>query len=368
MKRKLQLAIVIGVSVAAGAAASLLVNVAKADGPRGMKFGGMSSGNGGGSNRGGMQFNQGGNPLGGSSLGGQAQIRRIQGNGQSGGSVGGGFNIQKTQQPNIRIGIPQNLGGNHGAGGQNGNSLPQNILKGNIRPSIATGNASGGNKTGIHVGGSPIGKQIGQQLGNQIGNQIGNKIGKIDPGFGQTIDKHFGGACKIGDKVCDPHCKPGHKPHCPTIWWYPSHCGPCHKPCYPTTVVTKTVVVQVPVAVVGQPAPAAEAVLQIPVGSSITLQGQAAPEAGQVILQFEKVSMPVQVNDWKSDAISLTLPMLGLEGPVRATLWMVNADGTLAGNVAIELIAAQPVAEVAQASALEGVTETAADVLFGTER
>jgi len=87
----------------------------------------------------------------------------------------------------------------------------------------------------------------------------------------------------------------------------------------------------------------AEKLMQIPVGSTITLQGEDLGEfAGQLVVQIDKISLPAQLNDWQVDSVNATLPMLGLAGPTKAQLWMVKADGAVASNMAVELIPAQP--------------------------
>jgi hypothetical protein len=100
----------------------------------------------------------------------------------------------------------------------------------------------------------------------------------------------------------------------------------------------------------------AEKLMQIPVGSTITLAGKDLGDAaGQVVVQIDKISLPAQMNEWKVDGANGTLPMLGLAGPTKAQLWMVKADGAVAANMAVELIPAQPEAAAAGATSAAAV-------------
>jgi hypothetical protein len=165
---------------------------------------------------------------------------------------------------------------------------------------------------------------------------------------------------------CGPIIDPCYHPHnhwCgPCWWWSPWYNTPCYTGCYYTSIYTypTPIVVQAPVtttvvaadAAVAPAAavePVAEKLLQIPVGSTITLQGKdLGDKAGQVVVQIDKVSLPAQMNEWKADSAVVTLPMIGLAGPTKAQLWMVKADGAVAANMAVELVPAQPPADAAK--------------------
>jgi hypothetical protein len=82
--------------------------------------------------------------------------------------------------------------------------------------------------------------------------------------------------------------------------------------------------------------------MQIPVGATVTMQGtDLGDQLGMLVVQIDKISLPAQVNEWKPEGVNVTLPMLGLAGPTKAQLWMVRADGSVAANVAVELLPAQ---------------------------
>jgi hypothetical protein len=170
---------------------------------------------------------------------------------------------------------------------------------------------------------------------------------------------------------CGPISNPCYNPcnnWCgPCWWWSPWYNSPCYTGCYYPSIYTypTPIVVEVPVATtvvatraVVAPAAAVEPVaaeaadklLQIPVGSTITLQGKdLGDKAGQVVVQVDKISLPAQMNAWKVDSAVATLPMIGLAGPTKAQLWMVKADGAVAANLAVELIPAQPPADATAA-------------------
>ena len=363
------------VAVIAALVAGSIVSTAFA-GPPSFKFGG-NSGSGGSSFRslGGSSNNNSGN----NSIGRTLQPRIGTFNGQNNGqSINGG-----NMQPQIKK-FNGNLNGNIGQaiGGNSNNSSPRVTIKpgnlGNIGQAIGNGNNSGTPRVGINQGNiinqikkngnvSGIPGIVGGGNGNGNGQGLGNaipKIGKIDPGFnkngngqgniGQAIGNAIlGGGNGNSNANChkDIHCSPckvGCKP-----WWqdcHHFHHDHCYKPVYP--VCTKTIVVQVPVVV--EQVAVAQPVMQVPVGSTLTLQSLGLGDAtGQVMIQIDKVAIPAMVNEWRNDAVTTTLPMLGLGGQVIADIVMVRADGTVANSIKVELINAQP--QTAQAAAAGAV-------------
>lgn len=315
------------VAIGAALVAGLVCNTAFADG---FKFGGRSMGGGGGGNGGGngpsisRKFTQ--------SMGG------LNSNGN------GGQQIKKFK-PQIQ---------NHGISGINLNQGGSNGSR--VIPGLGSNNPIIGN----HQTPKFDIKKNGLPLGGQLGGQLGGMHGKIDPKFGQNkkhgihignggiqigpggvkIGKHSGGSVQ--------HCLP--KPdHCHqgknwNAWCEPSHwpcykpCYPCHKPiCYQETVYvyTQPIVVQVAVPV--------EKLMQVPAGSTLTLQVPNMGEApGQVVLQMEKVAMAGLVHEWKLDTVTATLPPMELAAPVIAEILILRADGSLANGMKVELIPALP--------------------------
>lgn len=177
-------------------------------------------------------------------------------------------------------------------------------------------------------------------------------VAKLPPGF---LGPKYPYPIKPIGPICDPCYHPSNKWCGPCWWWSPSFCNPCYTGCYYPPVYTYPQTIVMPVAttvvapVATQVVPAAateevaEKLMQIPVGSTITLQGKDLGEAaGQVVVQIDKISLPAQMNEWKADSANVTLPMLGLAGPTKAQIWMVKADGAVAANLAVELIPAQP--------------------------
>jgi hypothetical protein len=354
------------VAIAAALVAGTMCSSAFAGPPGGFKFGGNSGGNSFRSLGGSSSSNNSGNSnlsrnfqprIGslngnsGQSMGSnmQSQIKKFQGNGI--GQIGGSSN---NGTPRITI-KPNNLPGNLGQVIGNGSN------SGTPRVGIGQGNIVNQIKKNGNVSGLPgiIGNSNGN--GQGIGNAI-PKIGKIDPGFnksgniGQAIaGSILGGGNNNANCHKDVHCGPikiGCKP-----WWndcHHFHHNHCYKPVYP--VCTQTIVVQVPVVV--EQVAVAQPVMQVPVGATLTLQSLGLGDAaGQVMLQVDKIAIPAMVNEWKPDAVTTTLPMLGLSGQVIADIVMVRADGTVANSIKVELINAQP--QAAQAAAAGAVQPAA---------
>jgi hypothetical protein len=326
------------IAVIAALVAGSIVSTAFA-GPPSFKFGGGGGGNNNSGNGVSRSFqprigtlNGNGQSLGGNM---QAQIKKFQGNGI--GTIGGNGNGQSIggMAPQIKK-FPGIVGQVQGNG--------QNKPKFEVKPFVP----------GI-VGG------IGGNNGNNNGNGI-PKLGKIDPGFNKNgnIGQAIGSAILGGGNgngngnsqnsiKCGP-IKIGCKP-----WWSDCHHHDhCYKPCYP--VCSHPIIVQVPVVVeqvaVVQPS------MQVPVGSTLTLQSLGLGDvAGQVMLQVDRIAIPAMVNEWRPDAVTTTLPMLGLSGQVIADIVIVRADGTVANSIKVELINAQP--QAAQAAAPAGAVQPA---------
>jgi hypothetical protein len=112
-------------------------------------------------------------------------------------------------------------------------------------------------------------------------------------------------------------------------------------------VCTRPIVITVPVAVpLGVPV-VEEPLVQVPVGSTITMQAFGSGHlAGRMILVMDKVSLEAQIVEWKEGAVTATLPMFALAAPMPAELVIVRADGQPATSMKIELVPALPAAAV----------------------
>jgi hypothetical protein len=331
------------VAVIAALVAGSIVSTAFA-GPPSMKFGngGSSSfrsmsGNGNGNNNNSgnasRQFTPRIGTLNGNGQGSnmQAQIKKFQGNGigQAINGNGGNNSPRVTINPGIKIG---NLGQN---GGNSGGSNPRVTLPGNVLNQIQNG------------GKLPV---IGNGNGNGNGGLGIPKIGKIDQGFNKNgnIGQAIGNAILGGGNGNSNHHHGQNNIHCGPIkvgckpWWNDCHHfqhNHCYKPSYP--VCSQTIVVQVPVVV--DPVAVVQPSMQVPVGSTLTLQSLGLGDAaGQVMLQVDKIAIPAMVNEWTPNAVTTTLPMLGLSSPVIADIVLVRADGTVANSIKVELINALP--------------------------
>jgi hypothetical protein len=381
------------VSIIAALVAGMVCSTAFADGKGGMKFGGGSfRGASGGSSGPKMQFNGGNNVIRSGGLQSQGlggSVKRLQGNGISG--IGGQSLGNQGLKVRTMPGLPSGGNGNgNGLGIKIGDRI-NNPPKITINPGAGKPIVGNGQKLPIQVnpglgksiGGAVLGdKGIGGKVKIDPGFNVGKSIGgavlgnkKVDPGFGVTksinhaVLKHCIPGCN--PKPCDP-CHNHHNKWCGPTWWWSPCWDPCYKTCYyPTTVYAhpQTIVVPVQTVVAGAPvAPVVEEpVMQIPVGATITLQGNGlGDQLGMLVVQIDKISLPAQVNEWRPDALNVTLPMLGLAGPTKAQLWMVKADGAVAGQVAVELIPAQQQGqEVAQASAVAPIGQDAAAAALG---
>jgi hypothetical protein len=98
--------------------------------------------------------------------------------------------------------------------------------------------------------------------------------------------------------------------------------------------------------------------MQVPAGATLTLQADGMGEAqGQVVLQMEKVAMASLIREWTPAGVTATLPPMELAAPVIAEILILNADGSLANGMKVELIpapsaAAAPVGADAQLGAV----------------
>jgi hypothetical protein len=246
--------------------------------------------------------------------------------------------------------------------GQGNLQLNPNAIQ-NLPPGLGIGNGNG--QGGLQLNPNAIQNLPPGLAGIGSGNGNGQGGLQLNPNAIQPLPPGLIGS---GNGNGNPICNPCHNPHnhwCgPCWWWTPSFCNPCYTGCYYPTIYTypQTIVVTQPVTTVVAadavaPAvavePVAEKLMQIPIGSTITLAGKDLGDAaGQVVVQIDKISLPAQLNEWKADSVNVTLPMLGLAGPTKAQLWMVKADGAVAANMAVELIPAKPEAPAATATAM----------------
>jgi hypothetical protein len=78
---------------------------------------------------------------------------------------------------------------------------------------------------------------------------------------------------------------------------------------------------------------------QIPVGATLTLQGKdLSDKEGQVVLQVGDIALPATIQQWKNDAVTCTLPVLGLTKASKATIHVLKSDGKTASTMNCELV------------------------------
>jgi hypothetical protein len=82
--------------------------------------------------------------------------------------------------------------------------------------------------------------------------------------------------------------------------------------------------------------------MEVAAGSSFTLKGEKfGDKQGQVGLVVGGVLIPVQVTGWSGSAITVNVPMLGVDANAKATFVVKRADGSVAQGMACELVAAR---------------------------
>ncbi len=125
--------------------------------------------------------------------------------------------------------------------------------------------------------------------------------------------------------------------------------GPSGVAVVPTSVVTAPV--DVP-AVPPAPAPASTtstsaekddaSVMEVAVGSSFTIKGEKfGDKPGQIGLVVGGVLIPVQVTAWSDTAVTVNVPMLGVDTRAKATFVVKLADGSVAQGMDCELVNAR---------------------------
>jgi hypothetical protein len=294
--------------------------------------------------------------------------------GNFGGVSGGGFRPPTTSR------VTPSAGGSFGGqvlnkGGSVLTKPPLSVTPKPLSPlgpklPIVGGGVSGGgpkvNPIAPIVNTKGGGLNIKPILGGAVG---GIAIGPKAPGVGPVIGPKgpgivAGGGFLGGNSHCAP-CNP-FKPGCHPWWFCPAWVAPAPTPYYPV-VYTEPIVIRVsvpaapivvPVAESTSDAPATppapgtsqpqattpeEKLLQVPLGATLTLQATGLGEqAGQVIVQIEKIAMPALVSEWKPDSVTATLPTVAIAENIRGELLLMKADGQLASSVKVELTPALP--------------------------
>ena len=103
-------------------------------------------------------------------------------------------------------------------------------------------------------------------------------------------------------------------------------------------------------ATVGDPAAAPATVtadsatnaLQLPAGSSFTLKGEKfGHKEGRVGLIVATILIPTEVTNWSENAITVTVPPVGVNSAAKAMFVVERADGSMAKEINFDLVAAQ---------------------------
>jgi len=274
------------------------------------------------------------------------------GGGFGGGFGGGGFS------GGIRNAVSHGNHGGHNLGNQVHPVLNKGPLPGKITPINNNKPINIGGIGGVNGGGKPtLPKFPTGPIKSPIGN--GGVVGPIKPphgGSGPIVPPSGGGK----------HCHHGVGPivlGClPCVGGGGYYGGGYYPPVYTQPVATTTVVpvvttapVAEQVAVIQQPAvtPAVattpvietsvEKLPEVPVGSTITLNGTDLGAKGQALLVIDKLTIGVHVDEWTADHATATLPPLTISAATTAEIVLVKADGYAASTVKVQLVpAVQP--------------------------
>jgi hypothetical protein len=77
---------------------------------------------------------------------------------------------------------------------------------------------------------------------------------------------------------------------------------------------------------------------RVAIGSTLMLDGESlGDEKGIVRLQMGALALPVEVIEWTTSSVKIALPKMELGSPVKASLEVLRADGSLASKSGIEL-------------------------------
>jgi hypothetical protein len=77
---------------------------------------------------------------------------------------------------------------------------------------------------------------------------------------------------------------------------------------------------------------------RVAIGSMLMLDGESlGDEKGIVRLQMGALSLPVEVIEWTTTSVKIALPKMELGRPMKASLEVLRADGSLASKSGIEL-------------------------------
>ena len=238
------------------------------------------------------------------------------------------FPSSSGQQSGIRQFSP-NLSGIHKATGGLNAQIKPNLNHLDIIKKPSGGLLNSGIKH------SDITKKIGDVVMKPQINLKPDLVHKLNPAVlnGKKLDPGFNQKCHPGNNFCKIGCYP---------WWcHPTWGSNCnYYPCYPH-YCPQPIVIPVQAPVVTTVGVVEEQILQIPVGSTVTLGSAGLGDmSGQVVAQMDKIAFPAKVNEWKTDSVNATLPLVGLSSSVRGEILLIKADGSLAHSVKVEFLPA----------------------------
>ncbi len=111
-----------------------------------------------------------------------------------------------------------------------------------------------------------------------------------------------------------------------------------------TTVATTSATVADPTAAPAQAATDSDLAnaTQVAVGSTFTLKGEKfGDKAGRVGVIVGQILIPVEVTSWSDNAITITLPSIGVGSAAKAKFIVDRADGSQAKQTNFEMVAAK---------------------------
>ncbi|MEZ6120261.1 MAG: hypothetical protein R3C28_27325 [Pirellulaceae bacterium] len=131
------------------------------------------------------------------------------------------------------------------------------------------------------------------------------------------------------------------------------------RPASPTTVHPPVVVERIVHSAVVAP-PVASQVPTFPAGATLSLSANFLGEQpGNVFLVFDKIKLPVAIQTWSNESVTVTLPAMAIKEAVRVRLDVVRPDGSLGMSQSLRITSPAPVIVHAPGAASPLPTQTA---------
>lgn len=276
--------------------------------------------------------------------------------------------------------------GGRSSGGRSGGSLGGGSFKSRPSGGFSQGNKNGGFNSRVVK--SPVGNS--NNGNSKVGlPKNGDFVKKPEGGIKRSPIQDLVGDKKSLPKPIKPFPVPGHNDHAHNGHHgqhgghhdhhnghhdhhghhHGHHSGFCFTlPLFPTVVREEVVVVEevlvpaaptVPVAPVApaaaeasqqaaadaaakalDKAQAADKLPTVPVGATLTLEGQIGEKQGQVALQIGQLSIPATMVKWDGKSTTVTLPSMTLAEATTAQIHVFTAEAKLVSSLSVQLVPA----------------------------